>query len=144
MKVFFDSSAFAKRYIEEQESDKVQQICLRASQLAVSVICLPEVISALCRLKRTGALTRQQYETAKKGFFTDLRDVVICNLNPTVISRSIRVLEKSSIRAMDALHLACALEWRAGVFVSADARQVLVAQAEGFKVLYICTRGEQR
>lgn len=137
MKVFFDSSAFAKRYIEEQESDKVQQICFRASQLAVSVICLPEVISALCRLKRTGALTQQQYETAKKEFFTDLRDIAVCHLNPTVISRSIRVLEKSSIRAMDALHLACALEWRAGVFVSADARQALVAQTEGFKVLKV-------
>ena len=61
LNVFFDSSALAKRYIEEKGSDQVQAILSSASALAVSVICIPEIVSALsaggangdCRLKST-------------------------------------------------------------------------------------------
>ena len=38
LNVFFDSSAVAKRYIEEKGSDQVQAILSSASALAVSVI----------------------------------------------------------------------------------------------------------
>ena len=33
MKVFFDSSAFAKRYIEEPGSDTVENLCAQAAML---------------------------------------------------------------------------------------------------------------
>ena len=52
LNVFFDSSALAKRYIEEKGSDQVQAILSSAAALAVSVICVPEIVSALCRLRR--------------------------------------------------------------------------------------------
>ena len=50
MKLFLDTSALAKRYIAEQGSDGVLRLCREAEQLAVSVICLPEMISTLNRL----------------------------------------------------------------------------------------------
>jgi predicted nucleic acid-binding protein len=34
---------------------------------------------------------------------------------------------------MDALHIACALEWGAEVFVSADARQLAAARRAGLR-----------
>ena len=52
MKVFLDTSAFAKRYVGENGSDKVAVLCQRADSLIVSVMCLPELISALSRLVR--------------------------------------------------------------------------------------------
>jgi hypothetical protein len=45
MRVFFDTSAFAKRYIEEPGTDKVIEICRQAEHLVLCVICLPEMIS---------------------------------------------------------------------------------------------------
>jgi len=47
VKVFLDTSAFAKRYVAEPGSDKVMATCQQADSLVVSVICLPELISTL-------------------------------------------------------------------------------------------------
>ncbi len=40
-------------------------------------------------------------------------------------------LEISPVRAMDALHVACALEWGADVFASSDDRQLKAAKKAG-------------
>ena len=56
MRVFFDASAFAKRYVEEQGSEQVLQWCDRSTELALSVVVVPELISAFCRLRREGKL----------------------------------------------------------------------------------------
>ena len=50
MRVCFDSSAFAKRYINEPGTAEVLAWCDRADELVLSVIALPEMISAFCRL----------------------------------------------------------------------------------------------
>jgi len=46
VKIFFDSSAFAKRFIEEAGSDKVESQCSKASALGLSIICVSKIISA--------------------------------------------------------------------------------------------------
>lgn len=61
MRVFFDTSAFVKRYIEEPGTEQVFEICDRAEQLALCVICLPEMISTLSRLVREGKLQSGDY-----------------------------------------------------------------------------------
>jgi uncharacterized protein len=52
MKLFVDSSAFAKRYVREVGSDKLDDILQNASELALCVIFLPELISGLNRRLR--------------------------------------------------------------------------------------------
>ena len=123
MKTFFDSSAFAKRYVEEEGSDTVELLCGEATELAVSVICVPEIVSALNRRMREGALTKTQYRTAKSCLSAE-----VANLVPEVIADAVRVLESNAVRAMDALHVACALQWDAALFVSSDERQLSAAK----------------
>ena len=137
MKVFFDSSAFAKRYIVEPGSDKVEKICSESTALGVSSICLPEIISALSRLSRQSVITEDQYETAKLALLRDLEDAMICNVTPSVIKESIHILETSKVRTLDALHIACALEFEAEVFVSSDIQQISAAKNAGLKVLKV-------
>jgi predicted nucleic acid-binding protein len=137
MKVFFDSSAFAKRYIVEPGSDKVEKICSQSSMLGVSSICLPEIISALCRLRRQSIIREDQYETAKQAFLRDLQDALVCNITPSVIKQSIHILETSKVRSLDALHIACALEFKAEAFISSDVQQLLAAKTAGLKVLKV-------
>jgi predicted nucleic acid-binding protein len=134
MRVFFDSSAFAKRYIAEPGSDKAEEICSRSTALGVSSICLPEIISALCRLRRQSVITEDQYEIAKRALLRDLEDALICNITPSVIKQSIHILESSKVRSLDALHIACALEFEAEAFVSSDIQQLSAARAAGLKV----------
>lgn len=134
MKTFFDSSAFAKRYIKERGSHEVWEICEQATSVALSVICVPEIVSAFNRRLREGALTPEQYREAKIRLSTETTDIAILYLAPPVISRAIRVLETNSVRAMDALHVACALQWKSELFVSSAERQLGAAEKLGLRV----------
>lgn len=133
MKACLDSSAFAKRFVDEDGSDVVEAVCAQASELGLSVLCVPEVVSALNRCLRERRLTPGQYRQAKQRLLDDVRDADIIQLTPAVIGSAIQVLEASPVRAMDALHIACALEWGADVFVSADTRQLAAARRTGLK-----------
>jgi len=137
MKVFFDSSAFAKRYIAEPGSEETEKICSEATTLGVSSICLPEIISALCRLRRQSVITGNQYEHAKQALLKDLEDALICNITPSVIKQSIHILETNRVRTLDALHVACALEFEAEAFVSSDIQQLSAAKRAGLKALKV-------
>ena len=133
MKTFLDSSAFAKRFVDEAGSDKVEKTCAQASELGLSVICVPEIISALNRRRRERSLTAAQYDKAKQQLLDDVRDADIINLAVPVVGSAIGVLETSPVRAMDALHIACALEWGAELFVSSDKKQLSAARRAGLK-----------
>lgn len=134
MKTFFDSSAFVKRYVDEAGSQEVDELCQSASELALSIICLPEIISALNRRVREELLSAQQYDTIKDHLAADVHDATIINLTPAVITTSTSLLETSSLRAMDALHVACALAWQAELFVSSDQRQITAAESAGLTI----------
>lgn len=134
MRTFFDASAFVKRYIEEIGSQSVDEICQEASELALSVICVPEIMSALNRRVREQILAPEQYSAIKQYLSKDVRDAQIVNLTPHVIASAISLLESSPLRAMDALHVACALEWGAELFISSDQRQLVAAEKAGLKI----------
>ena len=141
MKVFFDSSAFAKRYVKERGSDEVEKICLTASSIALAVICIPEIVSAFCRYKRELLLSKQQYELLKMTVLNETRDILLINLTASVIKQAVELLENNTLRSSDALHIACALEWKADLFVSSDKEQILAARKEGIKTRYIPFQG---
>ena len=122
-----------KILVEENGSGKVESLCSRASELGLSVICVPEIVSALNRRLREKGLTHAQYMEAKEHLLDDVRDADIIQLTPPVLACAVRILEANSVRAMDALHIACALEWKAELFASADARQLAAAKRAGLK-----------
>jgi predicted nucleic acid-binding protein len=135
MRIYLDTSAYAKRFLKEIGSEKIDDVCLNATALGLSVICLPELISALNRRRRDGTLSQKNYQLVKKVLVEEIRDASIINLTDNVISRSVQLLEKNVLRAMDSLHIACALEWNAEVFVSADKRQIEAATQAGLEVI---------
>lgn len=137
MLVFFDSSAFAKRYVQEAGSDEVLSWSERASEIGLSGIALPEIISAFCRLSREKRISRKQYHSLKVSLLEDVRDAAICDLSPEVIRHSILALEKSVLRGMDAIHIGSALALSAAVFVSADQRQCHAAKLAGLRVVKV-------
>jgi predicted nucleic acid-binding protein len=139
MKLFLDSSAFAKRFVEESGSQDVEKLCSQATELGLSVLCVPEIISALNRRLRETLLTQQEYTRVKQRLSQDVRDAEIINLTPDVIQRCIEILEMNTLRTMDALHVACAMAWEVDLFVSSDHRQVAAARAAGLKTKEIRT-----
>lgn len=137
MKLFCDSSALAKRYIYEQGSESMDHLLQRVSQLALCTILVPEIISGLNRRRREQILSSSEYRTIKKQLLEDVRDAIVLQITPAVISRSVRLLEANKLRAMDALHVACALEWQAEIFATSDRRQLTAAQNAGLLTEFI-------
>jgi len=134
MRTFFDSSGLAKRYIKEPGSEKVEALLVDATEAAVSLICPPEITSALSRLRRQSSISSAQYEAAKKALFEDIADMSVCAITVPVVHRAINLIERHPLRTMDALHVACALEWQADLFVSSDRRQLAAAARSGLRV----------
>jgi len=137
MKLAVDSSALAKRYIQEAGSDKLEILLQNASELALCIILVPEIVSGLNRRMREGFLTAADYRAAKRQLLADVRDATILQITPAVVSRSLRLLENGNLRAMDALHVACALEWGPDLFVTSDSRQSLAAGNAGLRTEYL-------
>ena len=137
MRLFFDSSALAKRYIEEDGSDKVETLCSQARVLGISIICPPEIISAFCRLMREDKLVNSQYVILKQALSADVAEAKVVNITPELISIIIAVLEKTSYRTLDAIHIASAIQWKADSFVSSDLNQITAAEKFGLKIIRI-------
>ena len=137
MRAFFDSSGLAKRYIKEPGSEKIERALADASEVGISLIAPPEILSALSRLSRQGSISASQYDLAKTAFFTDIEDMAICAVTVPVVHKAIDLIEGFPLRTLDALHIACALDWRAEVFVSADRRQLAAASESGLRVLLV-------
>ena len=134
MKIFFDSSALAKRYIQEAGSEEVLKLCIEADEICVSIICYPEIISAFCRLKREGRLNQAGLSKIKRHLVDDLSEAAVLGLNEAVVDRAAALLEANALKAMDALHIATALEWSSDLFVSGDDLQLKAAKKAGLRV----------
>lgn len=134
MRVFFDSSAFAKRYVSEAGTNKVLQWCDQATEIVLSAVALPEIISTFCRLQREARITATQYRQLKSLLLADIEDAVICDLNPVVLSQAISALEGNVLRGMDAIHIGSALALKVDIFISADQRQLDAAVRSGLRV----------
>ncbi len=134
MKLFFDTSAFAKRYVTENGTSRVLDLCQQANSIGLAVVCLPELISTFCRLVRERKLTRSQYAQLKGDVLADIADVDVCMVTASVLDHTINALEGAPLRAMDAIHIGCALDYQPDVFVSADLRQVTAARSQGLQI----------
>lgn len=135
MRVYFDPSAFAKRYVAEAGTAEVLAWCDQATELAFSVIAVPELVSAFRRLLREGRLTDAQYRQLKTDLMADIADAVICDTTAQVVRKAIAALEAHPLRAMDAIHVGAALDCGADAFVSADVRQCAAARTLGLQVV---------
>ena len=128
MRVFFDTSALTKRYVEEMGSEQVRALCAEADALGVSDLVIPELISTLCRLVREGRLSSEDYRSFKAALQADLSDADLCDLSQDAFEQTIRCLENHPLRALDALHVGSAL-------ASADRPQAKAAGREGLAVV---------
>ena len=134
MRVFFDTSAFVKRYVSEPGTDAVLAWCDQATEIGLSGIVLPEMISAFCRLHREARITDTQYRQLKSLLLADIEDAAICDLTPAVLGLAISSLEMNMLRGMDAIHIGSAVALKADIFISADKRQRDAAARAGLRV----------
>jgi len=76
VRVFFDTSSFVKRFVEEVGSEQAAEITQTASQIGLSIICFPEIISVLNRKLRAELITEEIYLELKYEIFEDIEDAI--------------------------------------------------------------------
>lgn len=129
---YLDSSALVKRYVPEVGSAWVSRLC-QEQPVAISLVTIPEVASALARRTREGAFTVPQRDVLFQVFIRDARSLLLIDLNQTIVQDAATALLAAPrpvrLRTLDALHIASAqrafvLARRRGIapgdFVTAD------------------------
>ena len=139
MRILFDTSALYKRYNIEEGRDQVIAAGDRASEVMVAAHCKAEIASALNRNRHDGFLNADDYMQIMRDVQGDFADFTLVVLDTQVEAHSISAMEKSRLRAMDALHIGAAQAARVDLFVTADRRQALAAEAVGLKTELIRT-----
>lgn len=131
MNVLFDTSAFYKRYSGEQGADRVLQLQMGARQVTMAAHCKMEIASALTRQWREGLFTDAEYSRMLTEIDRDFAELTVMPLTTHVEQRAIAALRQATLRAVDALHIGTAQIAGVSLFVTADRRQALAAQAVG-------------
>lgn len=137
MKTFFDTSAFSKRYIEENGSQDVEDYCLQATDVGLSILCATEFISALTRRTRDKSITPIDFKDAKEAFYRDISDIEMIEISNKVIFLSIELIQDYQLKTLDAIQLSCAIEWGCDIFVSSDKQQIKAAKRYGIKIALV-------
>lgn len=136
---FWDSSAVVPLLVEQGASSRVAAWVAEDRTMVLWTLTPVEVVSALQRLVREGAID----EGAARQGETRLDELlhachVIVDVEP-VKAFAARLLRLHPLRAFDALQLGAALHWAEGHpqgqhLHTLDSRLALAAQREGFRV----------
>ena len=138
--IYLDSSALAKLYVPEPESDRLEAFLRGRRDLLISELTITEVLSAVSRRRREGMLSASQA--------LEIRDAVLADadsgsfhrldMSPVMHREAERLLfhiESVALRTLDALHVAAALLGSATYIVTYDARMRTAALHAGLRAI---------
>ena len=149
---YFDTSVLVKLYIKETGSLWVDHTVndanpsgTRKNLIIVSKLGIPETTAAFARRQRMGQVTAEQQETLVKTFLKDHQQKFrTATITDAIISSAVKLTQRFSLRAYDAVHLATALNFNqallddlANPLTFATADKTLLAAA-GQLALTVC------
>lgn len=142
---FLDTSALAKRYIQEVGSAWIVDICDNAGDdlIFISEITEIEMLAAVRRRFKRKTISENSASVAVADFDADLTSQYISlKLTRDVLNLARNVVERNALRAYDAVQLATALECNRQQaeldlpqikFISADNELLNAALSEGLQ-----------
>ena len=138
--IYLDSSALAKLYVPEPESDALDAFLRGRRDLLISELAITEVLSAIARRRREGLLTPDQASEIRDAVLSDADSGSLrrLDLSPVVHREAERLLfqlDSAAMRTLDALHIALALLSAATHVLTYDARMRSAALHAGLKTL---------
>lgn len=133
MRILFDTSALLKRYLPERGREALLEWVARARPVVVAPHCRVEVYSALNRVRRDTGASDLAYRSTCDEVERNFVDFDVVPMTTVLERASVRAVEASPIRAVDALHVGAAVVAGVDLFVTADIRQYQGALAMGLK-----------
>lgn len=131
--IYIDSSALAKLYVPEPESDRLDDFLRGRRGLMISQLAVTEVLSAVARRKREGELRPNHAGRIRKVLLSDAESgsFALLDLNPGIHREAERLLlatESLPLRTLDALHIALAISGAASYLLTFDRRMAEAAE----------------
>jgi uncharacterized protein len=138
--LYIDSSALAKLYVPEAESDKLDAFLRGKVGLMISELAITEVLSAVARKRREGELKPELANRIREALLADADSGSFArlHLDPAVHRAADRLLltaESVPLRTLDALHLALAFSGTASHVLTFDHRMRQAALQSGLHVI---------
>ena len=134
MNILFDTSAWWKRYSGEPGCARILQLQRAATQVTAAAHCKAEIASTLTSQWRAGLFVTAEYDRILAEIGRDFDDLTIVPLTPKVERNALAAMRLVAVGGGEALHIGSAQAAGVDLFVSADQRQALAAQAVGLKI----------
>lgn len=141
MRVYFDSSALVKVWLDEQGSVQVDHLFTQAQVKATSLITFTECQRALSQAGLIGRITPEQVQQTVADFSLHWPEFARVRVTEALVRAAALQAVKHRLRTLDAVHLASALRVRdqlggeRWVFAAFDGALRAAAGAEGFTLL---------
>jgi uncharacterized protein len=139
MPIYVDTSALAKRYIDEVDSERFDLfVADHPDALHIGPLAVTELHSVLMRRRRMGEFDADYVERARNAFAADMAaGLWQWNPFPTAAFGDASLLIQDAdlgLATLDALHLACARLLRCDALATADVRLARAASQRGLDV----------
>lgn len=139
MIIYFDTSALIKHYIQETDTDIVDEAWGSDSMAATSVVAYAETIATLSRKYRDKQLSELEYSNCLKQVNDDFSHFILVPIDNDLNKNIAQLVSKYPLKGFDAIHLASALILTQlsipGVkFLCFDKQLSFAAQQEGLAV----------
>lgn len=108
MKLYLDTSALVKIYVEEEGSTTVREAIVRADTVATATVAYVEACAAFARRRREGRLSRSDYRHTIQELRSDWERYLVLEVTGELIRRAADLTAIHPLRAYDAIHLASA------------------------------------
>ena len=134
--IYLDASALVKLFVPEDESDELNAALVGVTDVIISDLALTEMASALGRRARERLLSHREAQRLYREAWKVLRSSRHAELTPAIHRRAERLMLSLPLPlcALDALHLATALDEQAATVVSFDPRLRDAAASQGLFV----------
>lgn len=138
---YVDTSVLVKRYVREEGSSRARAL-LKHHCVLSSALLPVEALAAIRRRRSTGDLSERDFAGILADLQRDRRRWELVEVTPQVLGRAEQLLHAESLRTLDALHIASALELESALgeklpFITSDVRQRVAAQRAGLQVVWV-------
>jgi len=137
--IYFDTSALAKWYLNEESSEAVEAYIQENGPVEISDLTVIEMRCLLARRRRERSIGPELEAEAFATFQDDIRHgALVCHPFPDGLAAGavnlMAVLADVPLRTLDAMHLTIARDVQAGVLATADHVMMAAGRALGLSL----------
>lgn len=139
--IYIDTSAYLKIFLKEKGSDQVRKL-VKENSLLASAILTSECFSAFSRRRQGKEIDDKTFDRLVNRVKKGLPYIEIVRLTDEVLMRTEEILLHSTVRTLDAVHIASALLFQESTgidltFVTSDKRQAEFTHKKGLKTVFV-------